>query len=76
MRITRDDLTDSVHRNTLLPKGRSKELVGAALEIIKSTLAAGEDVMISRFGKFCVNEKASRRGSRRRASVPIRPTTA
>jgi integration host factor subunit alpha len=32
------------------------------LEIIKSKLASGEDVLISGFGKFCVKEKWERRG--------------
>ena len=32
------------------------------LEIIKSTLESGEDVLISGFGKFCVKEKRERRG--------------
>jgi integration host factor subunit alpha len=29
---------------------------------MKRTLASGEDVLISGFGKFCVNEKSERRG--------------
>jgi integration host factor subunit alpha len=29
---------------------------------MKSTLASGEDVLISGFGKFCVNEKGARKG--------------
>ena len=29
---------------------------------MKSTLAAGEDIMISGFGKFCVRDKKERRG--------------
>jgi integration host factor subunit alpha len=32
------------------------------LEIMKSTLASGQDIMISGFGKFQVNEKAARKG--------------
>ena len=32
------------------------------LEIIKSTLEAGEDVLVSGFGKFCVKEKDQRKG--------------
>jgi integration host factor subunit alpha len=32
------------------------------LEIIKSTLESGEDVLISGFGKFEVKEKNARRG--------------
>ena len=32
------------------------------LEIVKSTLASGDDIMISGFGKFQINEKAPRKG--------------
>ena len=32
------------------------------LEIIKETIEDGEDIMISGFGKFCVNEKQARKG--------------
>jgi len=32
------------------------------LEIIEETLASGEDVLISGFGKFCVRDKKKRRG--------------
>ena len=34
----------------------------STLELIKGTLVSGEDVLISRFGKFEVREKAARRG--------------
>ena len=30
---------------------------------MKQTLEGGEDIIISGFGKFCVNEKKSRRGT-------------
>ncbi len=40
----------------------AKNTVETLLEIMKSTLASGEDVMISGFGKFQVNEKAPRKG--------------
>jgi len=32
------------------------------LEIIKSTLKAGDDVLVSGFGKFCVKDKKERKG--------------
>ena len=32
------------------------------LEIIKGTLASEDDVLVSRFGKFCVKEKKERKG--------------
>ena len=38
------------------------ETIDAVLDIIKSTLASGEDVLITGFGKFCVNERAERKG--------------
>lgn len=40
----------------------AKDTLGILLEIMKSTLASGEDIMISGFGKFQVNEKAPRKG--------------
>jgi len=36
--------------------------VESLLEIIKSTLESGEDVLISGFGKFRVRDKTKRRG--------------
>jgi len=36
--------------------------VESLLEIIKSTLESGEDVLISGFGKFCVKNKNERSG--------------
>ncbi|BBO77925.1 hypothetical protein DSCW_53420 [Desulfosarcina widdelii] len=32
------------------------------LEIIKSTLESGDDVLVSGFGKFCVKHKWARKG--------------
>ena len=43
-------------------RNKSTEITETLLEIIKRTLACGEDVLVSGFGKFCVNEKAQRRG--------------
>ena len=37
-------------------------MIETLLELIKFTLASGEDVLISGFGKFCVNEKRQRKG--------------
>jgi len=38
------------------------ETVEIILELIKSSLENGEDVLISNFGKFCVKEKSERKG--------------
>jgi integration host factor subunit alpha len=41
---------------------KSGHVVKQLLEIIKRTLASGDDVLISGFGKFRVLEKSERRG--------------
>ncbi|MCJ7541726.1 MAG: integration host factor subunit alpha [Desulfobacterales bacterium] len=43
-------------------KYRSSEIVETLLEIIKRTLASGEDVLVSGFGRFSVKEKKERKG--------------
>ncbi len=62
MTLTKEDLINSVHNHLNLPRNRSAHLVESVLEIIKKTLASGEDVMICRFGKFYVLDKKERRG--------------
>jgi integration host factor subunit alpha len=51
-----------VHQQLGFPQKKSTELVEQLIETIKTTLASGEDVLISGFGKFCVNDKKERRG--------------
>lgn len=60
--LTKADIVQAVQTETGFTKHKSTELVESLLETIKSTLASGEDVLVSGFGKFCVNEKAERRG--------------
>ena len=62
MALTKIQIVESIHDETGLPKNKSTEIVETFVEIIKKTLASGEDVMISNFGKFCVKEKAERKG--------------
>jgi integration host factor subunit alpha len=62
MSITKADIIEAVQLQTNLAKTKSTDIIESLLEIIKSTLASGEDLLISGFGKFCVNEKRERRG--------------
>jgi integration host factor subunit alpha len=62
MAFTKDDLVRAVTEENLYPLYQSTKIVETLLEIIKSRLSSGEDVMISSFGKFCVREKRERRG--------------
>jgi len=62
MALTKAQIIEEVsHRNGFTRK-KSTETVETLLEIIKSTLTAGEDVLISGCGKFCVKEKKERKG--------------
>ena len=62
MALTKADIVDSVRHELQVSKPKSAQLVKSLLEIIKKTLANGEDVMISGFGKFCVKHKHERKG--------------
>jgi integration host factor subunit alpha len=62
MALTKEDLAKAVAESNGFPLNRSQEHVETLLELIKTELTAGKDVLISGFGKFCVREKRERRG--------------
>ena len=61
MALTKSDIVASVH-DLGLSKKKSVEVIENLLEIIKRSLESSEDVLVSGFGKFCVKDKAKRRG--------------
>ena len=62
MTLTKAQIVEAIAEQTGFPKYRSSEMVEILLEHIKKSLESGEDVLISRFGKFCVKEKRERKG--------------
>ena len=62
MALTKNDLIKALAKENGYPVNQTIEIVETLLEIIKSKLASGEDVLISGFGKFCVKEKRERKG--------------
>ena len=62
MTLTKADIVQAVQTETGFPRHQSTELVESLLETIKSKLESGEDVLVSGFGKFCVQAKRERRG--------------
>jgi len=62
MALTKARIVESIQNELEFPKIKSTEVIETLLELIKSNLESGEDVLISGFGKFCVNEKNERRG--------------
>ncbi len=62
MTLTKADIVEAVAEQNGYTNKRSFEIVETLLEMIKSALESGEDVLISGFGKFRVKEKRERRG--------------
>ena len=62
MKLTKAHLVHAIAETNGFPRKKATETVETLLEIMKKTLASGEDVLISGFGKFCVKQKAERKG--------------
>ncbi len=62
MTLTKAQIIEKISDNDGFTKKKSIEIVESLVDTIKNTLEAGEDVLISGFGKFCVKEKRARRG--------------
>ncbi len=62
MALTKIEIVEEIRQKTFLSPYEARNAVEALLEIMKSTLASGDDVLISGLGKFCVKDKAARKG--------------
>lgn len=62
MALTKADIAQRIADDCGFMKGEASEIIEKVLEIIKKRLRAGEDVMISGFGKWSVKSKHARRG--------------
>ena len=62
MALTKYPIAEKLQSDLGFSKNKSIETVESIIELIKTTLEAGEDVLVSGFGKFCVKKKHQRRG--------------
>ena len=62
MALTKQTIIEKISEKNNHSPSEAKDTLEMLLEIMKSTLASGEDIMLSGFGKFQVNEKAHRKG--------------
>jgi len=62
MALNRKRIAEQMQTQLGFQRNRSFEIIEILLEIIKSTLEAGEDVLVSGFGNFCVKDEAERKG--------------
>jgi nucleoid DNA-binding protein len=70
MALTKMDLIEQVSTELGFLRNQSAEIVQSVIEIVKSSLASGEDVLVSGFGKFCVKDKRERAVVSARAGIP------
>jgi integration host factor subunit alpha len=62
MTLTKADLAEKIANDCGFMRNEATEVFEKLLDIIKTSLIAGEDVMISGFGKWTVKSKHARRG--------------
>ena len=62
MALTKHNIVEQLQNVLGFPKNQSVDITEALLELIKASLESGEDILVSGFGKFCLKEKAERKG--------------
>jgi integration host factor subunit alpha len=62
MALTKNDIVEQIQSGLSFPKNQSKEITETLLEIMKSAMESGDDVLVSGFGRFCVKDKKERKG--------------
>ena len=62
MALTKAEIIKSIRNQFGFTQNKSADIFECFLGIINESLETGEDIMISGFGKFCVNEKRERKG--------------
>jgi integration host factor subunit alpha len=71
MTLTKAHLVEELFAKNIFTKTQSAQIIDTLFELIKQSLQNGEDVLISRFGKFSVKEKQARRGRNPLTGKPI-----
>jgi integration host factor subunit alpha len=68
MALRKKDIADAIRLDLNISNRESILVTESILKTIKETLASGDEVLVSRFGKFQVNEKSERLG--RNPAIP------
>ena len=62
MTLTKAHIVEALFAKNVFTKTQSAQIIDTLFELIKKSLQNGEDVLISGFGKFSVQEKQARVG--------------
>ena len=60
--MTQAEIAGRIHQQTGLSEHKAGEVLDRILDILKSTLQQGEEIVITNFGKFAVRSKRARQG--------------
>jgi integration host factor subunit alpha len=71
MTLTKAHIVENLFAKNIFTKTESAQIIETLFEIIKQTLEDSEDVLISGFGKFNVQQKNQRRGRNPQTGEPI-----
>ena len=71
MTLSKTEIVEVVADQNGFSKKQSFLVVETLIRIMKDALASGDDVLISGFGKFCVNKKRERRGRNPATGKPM-----
>jgi integration host factor subunit alpha len=72
MSLTKEKIISDIYNHVGLSKTRSRNVVENLFELMKQTLASGENLLVSGFGKFIVRGKAERRGRNPQTTEDLR----
>ena len=72
MTLTKADLINQVHTySSRLNKTQARVSVETILDIMKTSLVNGDDVLLTGFGKFNVKAKSARKGRNPKTGEPM-----
>jgi len=71
MTLTKAQIVEKLFAQNIFTKGESAHIIETVFELVKQSLEEGEDVLITGFGKFTVNEKNQRRGRNPQTGEPM-----
>ena len=69
--LTKAHIVENLLAKNLFTKTASAQIIESLIELLKQSLEEGDDVLISGFGKFSVQEKNQRRGRNPQSGEPI-----
>lgn len=72
MPLTKRNIIDAVAENNGYNREQAVQVTETLLEIIKRTLESGDDILISGFGKFCIQHKKPRMGRNPATDKPMK----